>query len=624
MSSKRRFLAPGLAVALSLGLFVALLSIIIAAAPVAAGRMQAAQAAGDTAEVQLTPRLLIDIQPQLQQFQPGNKATFQVVITNTGQVSFSKIAVTADEVPSCGRGQIGPLGIGQSLNYSCESGTLTEGFLLTLQATGQTSNAGSANATATAFVNVLSPELRIIKRPTTQVVRPGATARFSIVIFNTSNTLTLTEIKVADTGVPGCNLDPADPITLAPGESRDYSCSRENVQAPFVGVSTVTGRDAAGDTIYSAGDAAWVELLDLSATLTSNPTSVPEPGEVVEFTVQLSNPGSIYVKLTALTTNRYGNLLDPGNELVDSVTNSCLPKPSLPSIAPNGVFTCTFLAPVSGQPSPFNIILTATAQDPDSHVVTATANTTVTITDEQAAISLNVSADPNIVQSPGQVVDYEVRIQNESKADAVTIEELTDSILGNLDGRGTCNVPTAVIPVGGSYVCTFSANVSGPAGSSVKRTVTASGFDDDPAPHNVTANDMIEVPITNRPVQQIFMPNITDDVVEPNNRCSQAYPLSLNRQYQFEVDDSVDLYKFTLPRSGKVRIELTNFVLLDNQIIVYKDSCPTGEVIAYDPDNALNKFIDLGTQPASTYWIYMVNPKPTQTYPPYGLIVKFN
>ena len=52
---------------------------------------------------------------------------------------------------------------------------------------------------------------------------------------------------------------------------------------------------------------------------------------------------------------------------------------------------------------------------------------------------------------------------------------------GNLDGKGTCDVPQT-IAAGATYSCSFSGAVSGNAGSSHTDIVTASGTDDDGNP----------------------------------------------------------------------------------------------------------------------------------------------
>ena len=75
----------------------------------------------------------------------------------------------------------------------------------------------------------------------------------------------------------------------------------------------------------------------------------------------------------------------------------------------------------------------------------------------------------------------------------MTITSLNDNVYGDLDGKGTCDVPHTLAP-GASYSCSFTGAVSGNAGSSHKDIVTASGTDDDGNP--VSGHDDATVTIT--------------------------------------------------------------------------------------------------------------------------------
>jgi uncharacterized repeat protein (TIGR01451 family) len=91
-------------------------------------------------------------------------------------------------------------------------------------------------------------------------------------------------------------------------------------------------------------------------------------------------------------------------------------------------------------------------------------------------IMVTKTAQPTTVGEPGGQVVYTVQVKNTGST-AVTVTSLTDSIHGDLDGQGTCDVPQA-IAVGGAYLCTFSATVSGNAGYSETDVVTASARDE--------------------------------------------------------------------------------------------------------------------------------------------------
>jgi len=86
-------------------------------------------------------------------------------------------------------------------------------------------------------------------------------------------------------------------------------------------------------------------------------------------------------------------------------------------------------------------------------------------------ISVTKTANPTEVPEPGGPVEFTVRVDN-SSGEPVTLTNLTDSIHGNLNGKGDCSCDQS-IPNNGYYECSFSANVSGNAGDVETNTVTA-------------------------------------------------------------------------------------------------------------------------------------------------------
>ena len=305
--------------------------------------------------------LRLDITPQLQDLFAGGTANLTVNIVNDGGVVVSNLSTSGSSISTCNKNGLGALNPGESTSYSCQQTNVGESSLEILKVTGTASGVGSYEQTSDAFIKVSKPELIIIKLPTNQTVRPGGTARFTMVVRNEGNTV-LANVKVIDNAAPDCGLDPAVPLNLAPGERREYTCRLDGVVAPVTTVATVQGVNPGNQSLNQASDVAWVEVLNLGANLSSTPTSVEEPGNEVVFKATVNNPGSVPVNLVGLTTNKYGNLFDQGNELVPAATNGCLTGPGPITIPPNGgSVSCDFVALVSGQPSDFSVILTATA-----------------------------------------------------------------------------------------------------------------------------------------------------------------------------------------------------------------------------------------------------------------------
>ncbi len=585
-------------------------------------RLVEAQAGGTSADA--TPLILVGQKPRVQEFFAGDDATFTVSITNTGTIALQGVSVTNATTPACNRSGLGPLAPGQSTTYNCMRENVNTSFLNVLEAIGTADGGATDSHVTNAFVKVLTPDLRITKRPTTQAVLPGATARFTVVIFNTSLDTVLIDVEVDDSAVNDCDRDPVVPLNLGPGESIDYSCQQTNIQSPLTSVVTVTAIDPLSGGQLTASDVAWVDVLDIAASLTPQPNTVAEPGAPVVFHVGLINEGSTPLTLTGLATNQFGNVLDSGNDAIDPAHNTCLPQPSLPVIQPyGGSYTCSFTAVVQGQPSDFSVILTATAKDRNNQTVTATTSGTVRITNVPASINVSATAAPPFIHPPSSTVRYSVRIDNTSEADTVTLTQLLDSLLGSLDGRGSCEVPMTIQP-GFSYQCEFTATVAGEVGQQKSRTITAVALDDDLNPKTVTDSTTVTVTVTDTPTQYAHMPAVVDTIV--GSSCVDAFPLGLNQTYQFlpPANKAQQVFRFELTRSGRLSVVMTNFVPRAGQLVVWSGACGSLELIGRNPDTALNKTVELGTRPPGQYIIQILNDGPTNTTDFYRLRVNFD
>lgn len=587
---------------------------------------------------QTGPLIASSQSPLVQDFFAGDDAHFTVTITNTGSIAFDSVVTSGSPVSECNRNDLDGLNPGQSMSFDCSKTNVTESFMNAIQVTG-TTGVTSVSHISKAFVKVLRPQLRITKLPLIQTVSRGGTAYFAITIWNTWDEV-LRVISVDDALVDACDLSPSPsfPLYIAGGGKENFDCELGNVQNPFVSVITVTATDPLEAEQYVASDAAWVNMLSLQAGLSAQPTSIPEPGGDVTYSVSLINNGNVPVTLKTLTTDRFGDLLSPGNPKVASATNTCLPKPSLPTLPANGgSFQCSFLAHVEGQPSDFITTLTATGKDAGALETTATANASVTITDVPASMTLALGAEPPFINPPSRQVTFSVRVENTSGADTITITEMTDQLVGNLDGRGTCDLPVANLPPGFSYQCQFSAIVSGTIGQQKSRIITVNAVDDDLPPGDLSVNGIVTVGITDQPTQYAYMPSI-NEVTAKRTSCARPFPLVNNRQYQFQPPNTYDsnlpvanrdqhYFVFELTQSSSVKVELTNFVPRKGQILVRphiteEGKPPCGDSIGKNTDASLNKTINLGTLEMGTYYIQLINDGPSNVTESYSLIVR--
>jgi len=254
-------------------------------------------------------------------------------------------------------------------------------------------------------------------------------------------------------------------------------------------------------------------------------------------------------------------------------------------------------------------------------------------------MNLSATADPPSIPPPSRNVTFNVRVDNTSASDTITLTELRDDLVGNLDERGTCNVPVD-IPSGASYGCSFSAVVSGQTGQQKSRTISATAKDDDLSPGTLTDSAVVTVNITTLPRQFAYMPSVAD--VSVGSSCGNAFPISLNRRFTFlppegpnpntpEPEETQHVFRFELPRQGNVSVELTNFVPQAGQLVVWSGACGSLELLGRNPNSALNKTVNLGSLPAVDgqsqsiqYIIQIINDGPTNTTDPYGLRVVFD
>jgi hypothetical protein len=582
-------------------------------------------AAGDTTvEANASLLILSGQEPKTQDILPGGDAEFTITLQNTGTVSLEAVSVTGATTASCNRDNLGALAPGQTTSYQCGATDIDKSFLNVLQANGINGDS-TVSHTSNAFVKVLNQDISITKIPLSQTVVQGGTAQFDITITNISGTY-LSQVRVDDNVVNDCDVTSFG-ITLGPDDQLEYECFLDDVQSPLTSITVVEAVNLAEGRIATVSDAGWIELLKLQATLTPQPSSVPEPGDLIKFTVDLVNAGSKELTLVSLTTTQFGNLLDPNNPLLDPAQNTCLPQGPAPTLPPHGgSYSCTFEASVNGQPSNFNVNLTATAKDKNNKIATATAIGAVIITNQPASLDLSLSAEPPFINPPSRPVTFKIQVANTSEADFLTITELEDQFLGNLDGKGTCNLPVAALAPSASYQCEFVATVSGQVGDEKSRTISVTAIDDDTPPNTLIASEVVTVGVTSMPPQAVFVPNVTEDTVEPNKSCAQAYPLVLNRAYYFlppaVYPNDQDYFSFELVANSRVRVELSNFLPQAGQILVRSgDGCTFVE--GKNGTVAVTKTVDLGLKPAGKYYIQVINDNNSQVFTDmYSLIVR--
>lgn len=192
------------------------------------------------------------------------------------------------------------------------------------------------------------------------------------------------------------------------------------------------------------------------------PTSLPAPGGDVTFTVEVCNAfDAMTVDQVGLIDDIHGNLDGRG---------SCSALQTLP--AGQGYF-CSFTASVSGNTGDHETDTITATLVANGVPIQVSDSATVTIAGAAPTATVVKTASPASVGEPGGNVTFSVRVNNNtSSSGSLNLTALVDDIHGNLDNRGTCDVPRTIAS-GSSYTCRFTADVTGNAGDTEVDTITA-------------------------------------------------------------------------------------------------------------------------------------------------------
>jgi uncharacterized repeat protein (TIGR01451 family) len=328
------------------------------------------------------------------------------------------------------------------------------------------------------FGNVKQFSIAVTKTANpSSLAEPGGSVQYTVQVRNSSAAVGVTIASLVDSAFGNLNGQGTCAVPQTIALNGTYTCQFSktisgNAGATHSNTVTAAGTAANGGPVSAQGSAT-VTLTNAQPSITvsksANPSSVTEPGGNVQYTVQINNTSNSQdpVTITSLTDDKFGNLNGQGN---------C----SVPRTIPPGQSTsCTFTKQVQGAGNTTHTNrVTANGADDEGSAVSGQGSASVQIVNAGSSITVSKSANPTSVQEPGGTVQYTVRIDNISPADAVTINSLVDDRFGNLNGQGNCSVPQTIQP-GAFYTCAFSKTISGNAGVTHTNQVTASGVDDD-------------------------------------------------------------------------------------------------------------------------------------------------
>lgn len=236
--------------------------------------------------------------------------------------------------------------------------------------------------------------------------------------------------------------------------------------------------------------------------------SKPEPGGTFYFRVTVKNTSAAdVVTITGLEDLVDGIGEVSVDDLVCDIEDGGFPF----ALDPGESVLCTFTRDVTGEPRTETDHVDVSWKDEEgqSQPDESSNDATVTITNVAPSIAVDkVVTGASSLLVPGGSFPYKVTITNQSLLEDVTITSLADFVDtdGSLNGTGThgaaitmnglnCALPF-VIAKGGSKVCTFTATVSGGAGTYLDVVVVQGKDNEDNA---TTADDDASVTLTATP-----------------------------------------------------------------------------------------------------------------------------
>ncbi|MGD2178783.1 MAG: hypothetical protein PVG71_13290, partial [Anaerolineae bacterium] len=197
---------------------------------------------------------------------------------------------------------------------------------------------------------------------------------------------------------------------------------------------------------------------EIDVIKTAEPTTVDEPGEVVTYTVIVSNVSDVPVTVETITDTRYG-VIDASSSAISGTTCS-VPQ----DIAPDDAYTCTFSAFVGGHAGTLQTnVVEVSGTDDNGNPVFDRDDAQVKINDVLPLVSLCKAAEPLELGEPGGVFTFTLTFANNSPGgEAVTITQLLDDWRPFLDFSDCEQYEGTVLPAGEIFTCTYTHTLSAP------------------------------------------------------------------------------------------------------------------------------------------------------------------
>ena len=431
------------------------------------------------------PKIDIQKSPKSQLVTEGEKATFSITVSNLGNVPLTGVVVTDPLSSDCDK-IIGTLGISEQQTYSCTSSVINSDLtnvasVAALYGTTQVTDSDSANVT----VDYL-PNISVTKSASlSSVLETGGSVTFTFSVKNNAPEDFILTTLVDDTygdlnGQGNCGT----PQTIASGAT--YSCTLEKSLSSddliaHVDILTATGRDPQGNP-GSGSDDAIVTFIDVlpsvTVTKTGSPSVVPESGGNVTFTFVVKNESAETLYLSSIVDDKFGDLNGKG---------TCLAPQTIVGF---GTYTCAYTKYLGDWTlNPFDNTVTVVGIDNEGNRASDSDSFQVNFTDLLPQVALTKSANPTIVRSTGDFVDYSFTMTN-TGPEIVVVTSFTDP---SITLSPACiALINQMIPLGGTLQCVTRLYMVIGAGTSFVNTATVVAKDNENNSATVSASATIK------------------------------------------------------------------------------------------------------------------------------------
>lgn len=265
---------------------------------------------------------------------PGELINYQFLVTNVGNVTLTNISVSDPKVSPLTCPQ-NTLGVGESMTctgtYVVTQADIDAGSVYNLAtADSNESEPDTGDETVTLPQN---PHLSLVKAgvldmtlvdPGTRV-DPGDRINYTLTALNDGNQ-TLTDVTIVDPLLPSLTCTPAQPASLAPGESLvctgSFTLTQVDINSGTV-VNTASGNSDQAGEVSSSEEISLPALPGLILVKSVQESYFTAEGDLIHYSYLLTNTGNIPLNQIWLTDDKASTVSCPGYSLDPGASMTC-------------------------------------------------------------------------------------------------------------------------------------------------------------------------------------------------------------------------------------------------------------------------------------------------------------